>query len=503
MNVNVYYCLIISIIAIFSSPLSSAKSSAKEPITFKVSLSDKKSQLLLPVPNHLISIDSNIQLTEMNIPIDIKYKILNQWPTFTEKKYIRLLLLEVNHLPGDDLSLELKWGDGGIKDEDPKLNLHQGTTLVFPSSNWLAQSVLLHPSAQHETSNWYTQALSSYAHFITDQKALSKMGYPMTRAAQWLYDKPQAIYQLFIVSGNKKWLSRGDDLANFYINNIDGSGLFKLIDKNDVKYLMPKGLLYSYFLSGNIKAKEALTNIYQNSLMWEPEYDLERGFWTERNQAAALNTAISYWEVTGDRSAFSRINQIIDATVEMTFNPVNNWSLVGCPQHTLQSHEGQGGSSPTCSPWMMALLSDALWRFYRLTGDVRAASLIDAFGDFVLNYGIYWGDEKVDRIVIPKYLAILQNSRYENHDQWSDYQHTCDVAALLGKSVYIKKRSDILLKELFSVFVQQCKAGLERTKVKQGREHYWTITPPRRFNWMFSSTSDLPWLADFLLLEVD
>ena len=71
-------------------------------------------------------------------------------------------------------------------------------------------------------------------------------------------------------------------------------------------------------------------------------YSLRRGFWTERNQAAALNVAVSYWELTNDEAALGRINDLIDATVAMTFNPSNGWSLRGCPQHSFKSHEGWG-----------------------------------------------------------------------------------------------------------------------------------------------------------------
>mgnify|MGYP001057009356 CR=1 FL=1 len=476
---------------------------AKESITFQVSLTKEKTQLLLPVPNRLITTDAVIQLTEMDTAINIKYKVLNSWPTLAGKKYIRLLLIEVDQIPGNNLSLLLEWNNDKLKSDHPGLVVQENLSLVFPSSNWLAQALLLHPKSMELNSAWYVEPLSKYANYFTDQAALAKNGYPIDRASQWLYDKPQAIYQLFIMSGNKKWLEKADFLAKFYLNNIDENGLFKLINKNDVKYSMPKGLLYRYFLSADDKAREALTKVYLNSLAWPPEYNLATGFWTERNQAAALNTAISYWELTGDASALERINQIIDATVAMTFNPVNDWSLVGCPQHTYKSHEGQGGYSPTCSPWMMALLSDALWRYYLLTEDARAASLIEAFGDFVLNHGINWGDEKVGNIVIPKYLVALENPRYESNDQWTDHQHTCDVAGLLGKAVYIKsvnKVDDLLFTELFSVFIQQCRKSFELTNSKNSTKA-WAFNPPRRFSWTFSSTSDLPWLVELLLTE--
>jgi hypothetical protein len=484
--------------------LFTAVSSAKDSIRFTATLSEKKSLLLLPVPNYLILLGAELQLFEKNLPVDIKYKVLNEWPTLTEGKNIRLLLIEVSHIPSDSVSLQLKWDNNKLNKTLATFSENKKSTLIFPSLNWLAKSLLLHPNSTVNSSRWYTEPQSYYGNYVTNNELLLKNGYPKEKASQWLFDRPQAIYQLFAMTGNYNWLNKGHELSDFYIKNINVDGSFKLSAKDDVKYLMPKGLLYKYFLSADPEAKQALKKAYQHSLKWDPEYTLERRFWTERNQAAALNTAISYWEVTGDNYVVERIDQIVDATVKMTFSPENDWALVGCPQHTLQSHEGQGGLSPSCSPWMMALLSDALWRYYRLTNDIRAASLIDAFGDFILNHGIYWGDKKVSNVVIPKYLAVLENSRYEYLDQWTDPQHTCDIAGLLGKSVYIKKINkvdDFLLKELFSEFVRQCKDSFERTKTKQKKLKTWTVTPPRRFNWMFSTTSDLPWLVDFLLVD--
>jgi len=269
--------------------------------------------------------------------------------------------------------------------------------------------------------------------------------------------------------------------------------------------LMPKGLLYRYLLSGDINAKQTLKRIFERSLDWDEEYNLGRGFWTERNQAAALNVAVSYWEITHDERALERINDIINATVAMTFNPDNDWSLRGCPQHSFKSHEGWGDDSPACSPWMMALLGDSLWRFYQLTGDKRAASLIDAFGDFVLNHGIFYGNKRVNNIVIPKYIVSIENAEQEELNQWSDPQHACDVAALLGKSTYIKQqnnRDNFLVKALFRSLLEQCQQAYEKLQKEQQKKrvkNYWLLKPPRRFGWMYSSTSDLPWLNSLLL----
>jgi len=301
---------------------------------------------------------------------------------------------------------------------------------------------------------------------------------------------------------DKQWLTKANTLADFYQEHLDEDGQFTLKKRFDPKYLMPAGLAFQYLLNADEGALKALTSMFQLSLDWDEKYSLSRGFWTERNQAAALNVAVRYWELTQDKEALSRINDIIDATVKMTFNPGSNWPIRGCPQHSFKSHEGWGDDTAACSPWMMALLGDALWHYYRLTGDEKASALLNAFGDFILNDGIYYGDKRVKNIVIPKYIVSMENPEQEELNQWSDPQHACDVAALLGKSIYIKElkgQDAFVVKELFRSLVEQCKGSYQRLKAEKTEKKFWTLMPPRRFAWMYSSTSDLPWLVDRLL----
>jgi hypothetical protein len=482
--------------------------------------------LILPVPNHAIANSSFIHLTLNNIDLNAHISILNNWPSSSKDKYVRLLRLEIDHNLPLSGQLNLFWSNAKKAIESnmaPKTNMihlltvnHDSSTavngdingefsLVYPSLNWLTRSVLLHPEQEQTNSSWYTEPQKKYARYLTNQALLTKKGYPASKASQWLYDRPQAIFQLYLMSGEKQWLAKANELADFYIKNIDEDGIFRLRNRFDPKLLMPKGVLYRYLLSGDDAAKQALKKMFERSLDWDESYSLGRGFWTERNQAAALNMAVSYWELTNDETALGRINDIIDATVAMTFNPSNDWPLIGCPQHSFKSHEGWGDDTPACSPWMMALLGDALWRFYQLTGDVRAASLIDAFGDFILNYGIYYGNARVNNIVIPKYIVSIKNPEQEKLNPWTDLQHTCDVGALLGKSAYIKKKNNqdnFLVKTLFNALLEQCSGNYTRLKKAQNsnrERNYWVLKPPRRFGWMYSTTSDLAWLKSLLL----
>ncbi len=466
-------------------------------------------KLLLPVPKGAISVDASVQISIDQKLLKTNFFLVNTWPNnqigtikkSVDKSYIRLLLIEIEKQAIYPTQLKVSWRNHQQQQLVSKTSLMPTTaTLIYPSQSWLAQALLLHPKYNQDDNKWYIEPQKKYAKYFTNQTLLTENGYSPEKSSQWLYDRPQAIYQLFIMSGERQWLTQGNRLSRFYQQHIDDEGQFTLRSRFDAKYLMPKGLLYDFLLSGNNQAKNALKKIFQASLAWDEHYSASRGFWTERNQAAALNTAISYWEISHDETALARINSIIEATIEMTFNPQNDWSLRGCPQHSFKSHEGWGDDSPACSPWMMALLGDALWRFYRLTGDKNAAALIDAFGDFILNHGLFYGDKRVNNIVVPKYIVAIENSEQEELNQWTDPQHACDVAALLGKSVYIKEVSgddSFMVKTLFSALLEQCQLSYDRLKQEQKKhklKEYWSLKPPRRFAWLYSTTSDLPWL---------
>ena len=115
--------------------------------------------------------------------------------------------------------------------------------------------MLLHPQYSPKEHTWYIEPQKQYAHYLTNQDLLSKRGYPPTRAAQWLYDRPQAIFQLFIMSGEQQWLTKGKEMSSFYQQHIDEKGLFTLKNRFDAKYLMPKGLLYDFFSQETAKLR--------------------------------------------------------------------------------------------------------------------------------------------------------------------------------------------------------------------------------------------------------
>jgi hypothetical protein len=458
---------------------------------------------LLPVPHKEIALASQLSLVSNGIKVECDIVVLNIWNSNSQQKFIRLLSIEISKHdkiePNQTVNFTLRWDSGKKNLPIKNKRFYSPPSLIYPNKSWLTESILLHPHMSKVDTFWYTQPQSLYANFVTNESLLEQYKYPKTKYSQWLFDRPRAILQLFILTNDDKWLDEGIKVSQFYLKNLDSEGQFKLKKDFDLKYLMPNGLLYYYFLTGDSRIPNILKKLFERSLIWSPDYENDYKFWTERHQAAALNLAISYWEISGDKAAKNRIESIISATAKMVFFPKEEWAIKNCPQHTYISHEGKPGISPVCSPWMMALLADGLWRYYHLTHDKESAALLNAFGDFMINDGIYFTDKKFSDRVLPLYLSSMTNNFLEIKNPYTDGQHACDVASLIGKSLYIKtirEEDTFLLKELFSVFVQQCKDINKRYKNNQ--KDYLPMMPPRRFGWTYSTTSDLPWLESWL-----
>jgi len=484
---------------VFIFIISSAALSDEYQIQFSAPVN--KTILILPVPNMKIALNSKLSLISDSPDIDADIVVLDTWNNNNSQEFIRLLSIRTNKSGKirHNTNFTLLWTTTSKNLTVTNKRFDSPPHLVYPNKTWLMESVLLHKKPKEIDNTWYTQPQSLYANYVTNESLLTQNGYPPAKYSQWLFDRPRAIFQLFILTGDRKWLKEGTRLANFYLEHLDAEGQFTLKKAFDLKYLMPNGLLYYYLLSGDDRIKIVLEKLFERSLIWTPSYKTDYKFWTERHQAAALNTALAYWEITGSKKAAARINEIIQATVDMVFYPKEEWDLKGCPQHTYESHEGKSGNSPVCSPWMMALLGDGLWRYYQLTQDTKSAALLNVFGDFILNEGIYFADERLNNKVLPLYLSSMDNKLLEIKNQWTDGQHACDVASLVGKSLYIKKiRNEdiVILKGLFDVFVQQCKDINKKYKAK--KNDYLPMSPPRRFGWTYSTTSDLPWLESWL-----
>ncbi|MEW9798970.1 hypothetical protein [Alteromonas sp. CYL-A6] len=481
--------------------LISCHAMASQPISFSVA-EHTASRILLPVIKNHIPVKADVTLSHQGKPVSATFYSRLAWPKTGEVEYVRLLVIEpAQPLDAGQYTITWQSADAAIRPFWGTLTNTERAGVTMP---WLQQVVLLNTLIVDEA-DWYRDAMTLHARYIADDLEMEKDNYPITKASHWLYDKPQSFFQMYLLNNDRWALRQAVRYANFYVANITEEGFFGLTSRPDVKYIMSRGLTYYFLLYGDDDIRDAVTRQYHASLEWDPDYDVGRGFWTERNQAAVLNTAIAYWELTGSDDAKARIDAIIDATYKMTFRPVNDWPFRSCPQHTLQSHEGKGGDVAVCSPWMMALLADALWRVTLLTDSPKAEQLLQTFAEFIKEYGLYEGTRRNGEVVTaPHYLRAFAENSVTEQNVWTDPQHICEVASMVGKGMLAGSepvQQKDRLGDTFSLLATLCRDGLSLVKIKadSARKSAVRLKPPRRFGWVYSTTAELPWMMERIL----
>ena len=340
MNNLLWYFVFLVQLAVTNTSLAMASTTS---VQVEVKEAISSGRYLLAVPAQTIPSNAHLSLSRDNKHIPAKYFAHLTWPQSTnssENKFVRVLEIKLDPPPAIERRYQLTWkiSEPNIQfKEIEKLKRQLG--ILEAHSNWSAQSLLLHPQDKGLFSDWYIYPQSRYAEYVTDVEYLTQNKYPLKYPGQWLFDRPQALYQLYTMSGQYKWKQVADFQSLYYQNHIDDAGFFAHRPK-DIKYLNGRGLLFRYMLTLDGETRKTLKRMYQASLNWNPHYNLDRGFFTERHQASALGIALSYWEMTLDPKALLRVEQIVDATYKMTFN--SSWPNKNCPQHTLSSHERKG-----------------------------------------------------------------------------------------------------------------------------------------------------------------
>jgi len=197
--------------------LSSVSAVGFGEMSFTVNLTKSTMQLLLPIPKGNVFSSSDFELSEQGIPIKAEYVAKNVWPSNSEKKYLRVLFIELEHITGKNISLKLKWKESEKPQYTKKDITINNAVVVYPSLNWLKQSLLLHKNIDQLDSHWYTELQVQYAKYVTNEKLLLQRGYPPKKSSQWLFDRPQAIYQLYMMTGDIVWFEKANKLTQFYI----------------------------------------------------------------------------------------------------------------------------------------------------------------------------------------------------------------------------------------------------------------------------------------------
>lgn len=472
----------------------------KNTLNFEINHIDinytKPVYITIPFPNHYFFENEKLSLLWENSPIPFSAHAHLYWPSLTDgNRAVRAITIK---LPvGVNGQYSLTWNpEIGKSLVSHSLSSNTFQAVQF-STHWLSKlsyGALLPLNQKHEL-HWFDEAFQRYGSYIIDEEELKKTlkkTYSKSTPGPWLYDKVFSLYLLYLKTGDLKWKNEAHQAALFYINNINHNGYFKLKPK-DMKYLYGTGLLYDYMFFPDSQILSIINKMYRNTLDWPALYSMKKSFWTERHLSNALNMALTQWEMRQSTQALERINDITHG-IELALKKSSN-APKGCLAHTYSQHQKRKDDVLVCSPWMTALLTEQLWRYYSLTGNQLAANIMMSFSDFVQEKAIYSGTvTHLKGLSIPDYLVYFGTSIYKEREPWADTQHACDISGMLAKGIYLKKIHKVDYHQLNNSFIKLLKTCKKTAYQSSNKTTFWKLRPLRKFNWWFSSTANLSWL---------
>lgn len=354
---------------------------------------------------------------------------------------------------------------------------------VLPAA-WLSGSGFAGPllpesdAASSASAAW--ASLCDYERWGTE--AFLAAGYESDRAV-WLFDRGTAMYRGYARRGDLGPLRSAYIETSMYRNRITGTGTgtrngLPAGGADDVKYAYSQNLALHYLLTGDDRYRESAEGMALGmSQLWSnPGYAGGSDFWTERHAGFGLLAFVWAMIVSDDRSAeFRRLaDGAVDAylSLQTTYPPGYTDTEARCFAHTADAH-GEGGAYFGCSPWMSAILGDALEQYARESDATRAGAVhgsLVKLGRIIAKSGIQ-SDGR------PYYFMGVGTA--ENMPEEYD-EHFGESAYLIAMAWFYSGKTDASLR-----------AAADTMVGKLGSDG--TIPHVRSFNWQCRSAVAGPW----------
>jgi len=321
----------------------------------------------------------------------------------------------------------------------------------------------------------------------------------------WLFDRAGSFWNLYFRTGELKWLKASHRASQFYASNMNANGSFNY-KPGDFKYSYGSSMLIDIMFTGDISLRDKITAVAK--FQDEQNLLLQDGsrFWTERHYAYWLLGALSAFEATGDSRYRDKVNERAAHTFFRAKNPIRSYQSEGGLLHTMGSHELGGYlpgpiedrfSQPIISPWMSALLADAIWRYYLHSEDNAALEFLIGLGENVARHCMYTVENvhtNINGKTFPYYMWSGQANPDFLHgaffNPWEDDQHGIDVGGLLARAFWAQKK----LGRDSSEITPQIEHMINAAKFDIDKQVNFRVNPPRKYNWQYGTTSDLEWL---------
>lgn len=315
-----------------------------------------------------------------------------------------------------------------------------------------------------------------------DVEAFLASGYETDRAV-WLFDRGTALYRGYARRGDLGPLRSAYIETSIYRNRISGTGSAARNGigsdaADDVKYNYSQNLALHYLLSGDDRFRESAEDIALGMAeLWpDPGYSGGDDFWTERHAGFGLLAYAWAMIVSDDRGAEFRTlaDEAVDAylALQATYPAGYADDNARCFAHTADAH-GEGGAYFGCSPWMSAILGDALAQ-YALESDTARAQQVQSA---LIKLGRIIAQRGIQADGRPYYFmgVATADNMPEEYDE-----HYGESAYLIGMSWHFSGRNDSALRSAADQL-------LARMASDGSAPHL------RSFNWQCRSAVMGPW----------
>jgi hypothetical protein len=279
-------------------------------------------------------------------------------------------------------------------------------------------------------------------------EAFLASGYESDRAV-WLFDRGTALYRGYARRGDLNPLRSAYIETSMYRNRISGTGAAARNGigddaADDVKYNYAQNLALHYLLSGDDRFRESAEDIALGMAeLWpDPGYAGGDDFWTERHAGFGLLAYVWAMLVSDDKAPRFRAlaDEAVDAYLAMQVSYPDGYAEedARCFAHTANAH-GEGGAYFGCSPWMSAILGDALAQYALESAPPRAEQVQTA----LVKLGRIIAQRGIQEDGRPYYFMGVGTT--ENMSEEYD-EHYGESAYLIGMSWHHSGRSDAALR---------------------------------------------------------
>ena len=264
----------------------------------------------------------------------------------------------------------------------------------------------------------------------------------------WLYDRGTTMYRGYVRRGDQLTLESAYRETAIYRAGISGSGASTRISipgsADDLKYHYTQNLAIHYLLTGDDRFRESAEDVATRvSALWDNfAYAGGDKFWTERHAGFSLLAYVWARIVTDDQAATleQRAKSHVDAYLAMQATYPEGWTDpdARCFAHTAAAH-GEDYGTWGCSPWMSAILAEALDAY---ATEVRGASAT-AVHAAIVKLGRIIARDGLDRSGKPYYWMGIGDiaDEVDPHDE-----HWGESAYVIAMAWHHGGRSDAALR---------------------------------------------------------